>query len=389
MQYRKLGNTGLKVSALGFGAMRLPTLEGGAIDEPEAIRMIRYGIDQGINYIDTGYPYHGGESERLLGKALQDGYREKVILATKMPLRPGGAESREDMDRIFDEQLAKLQTDHVDIYLLHGLRQPRWEKVHEYDWFEWAERQVQAGRIHHLGFSFHDDLALFKEIIDAYPWAMCQIQYNYMNEEHQAGTEGLEYAASKGIGVVVMEPLLGGKLANPPWDVQTIWDEAPVRRNAPEWALQWLWDKPEVSVALSGMSTMEQLQQNIESAGRSGVGQLSEAELAAVSQARDTYRKITPIPCTTCQYCMPCPNGVNIPGNFTMLNEGVMYNNMDGSRRRYERMEEGSRASACIQCRICEEKCPQDIVISEWMPYVDEVLGQGVEFDAKVAATIG
>jgi predicted aldo/keto reductase-like oxidoreductase len=319
----------------------------------------------------------------VVGKALKDGYRDKVKLATKIPM--WAVKSEADYDRYLDEQLTKLQVDYIDFYLFHGLRPPRWEAVKQFNLLARAERAVADGRIRHIGFSFHSTFEVFKEIIDAYDgWAMCQIQYNYMNEQHQAGTKGLEYAASKGLGVVVMEPLLGGKLVNPPRQVLALWNTASKQRTPVEWALDWLWHKPQVSVALSGMSAMEHVKQNIEAANRSGIGMLSEEELALVSRVRDRYDELCPIPCTQCRYCMPCPNGVDIPRNFAALNNGVMYNAFEDARRRYLRAPEDGRASACIQCRECEPKCPQDIPISEWMPLVHEVLGEGRAYEECV-----
>jgi predicted aldo/keto reductase-like oxidoreductase len=382
MQYRQFGRLDWKVSALGFGCMRLPTTGGDSanIDEPEAIRMLRYAIDHGVNYLDTAYPYHGGNSERVVGRALQDGYRDRVRLATKLPA--WAVESSADFDKYLNEQLAKLQVDHIDFYLLHGMRASRWESMLKYDIPMQAEKAIADGRIGHLGFSFHDKFDVFQEIIDAYDgWDFCQIQYNYMNEEEQAGTRGLEYAASKGLAVVIMEPLLGGRLVNPPQPIQDLWDSAPTKRGAPAWALQWLWNKPQVSVVLSGMSAMEQVEENVASAGASGVGKLTEQELGLVAQVRDKYQELCPIPCTQCRYCMPCPNGVDIPRNFATLNNAAMYNKFEGARRGYQRIPEEARASACIQCRECEDLCPQSIEISAWMPIVHEVLGEGRPFE--------
>ncbi|MFH1086577.1 MAG: aldo/keto reductase, partial [Chloroflexota bacterium] len=383
MQSRTFGRTGTQVSALGFGCMRLPTL--GApekIDEPEATRLVHYAIDDGVNYVDSGYGYHGGESERFLGRALQGGYRQKVYLATKLP--PGQVQTRDDFDRLLNEQLAKLQTDHIDFYLLHGLRKARWDLLHGLDIESWIPRPIADGRIGRIGFSFHDSFAVLKEIIDAYPgWHFCQVQYNYMNETYQAGTRGVRYAAARGMGVVVMEPLLGGKLAVPPASVQALWDTAPARRSPPEWALQWVWDQPEVSLVLSGMSAMSHVTENLTSAERSGVAQLTQAELDLIGRVRDAYATLCPVPCTGCGYCMPCPNGVDIPENLAQLNNGVMYGRLDEARRRYGRMDAARRASACIQCRQCEEKCPQNIVIGDWMPYVHQVLGEGTDFSPE------
>ena len=378
MQYRPFGRLDWQGSALGFGCARFPVVnkQYEQIDKGTAIEMLHAAIDAGVNYLDTAYNYHGGNSERLVGKALQEGYRDRVKLATKLPCWL--VNSIEDCDRLFEEQLERLQVEHIDIYLFHGLRAPRIEIMEKFDLLSKAERAMADGRIGHLGFSFHDTFETFKTIIDSYDnWTMCQFQYNYMNEDYQAGTKGLLYAASKGLATVIMEPLLGGKLAVPPKAVQELWDSAPVQRTPVEWALQWLWNKPEVSVALSGMSTMQQVIENVESADRSGVNLISEDELALVARARDTYNELCPIPCTACNYCMPCPNGVDIPGNFALFNNGAMYGAWEDARRRYARKEEASRASACIQCRQCEELCPQDIPISEWMPVVDEVLGQG------------
>ncbi len=378
MQYRKFGNLDWQASALGFGCMRLPTIggESARIDESEATRMLRYAIDRGVNYVDTAYGYHGGNSERLVGKALKDGYRDRVRLATKLPTWLVKAPS--DFDRLLNEQLEKLQTDHIDIYLLHSLDAGMWQTMLANDVLASAEGALADGRIASFGFSFHDALPALKTIVDGYDrWAMCQIQYNYMNEQEQAGTEGLQYAASKGLAVVIMEPLLGGRLVNSPPAVRDIWEAAPVRRSAAEWALQWLWNKPEVSLVLSGMTTMTQVEENLGSAERSRVGGMSAAELAVVARARDAYAGLSPIPCTKCEYCMPCPNGVNIPGNFEIYNEGSMFAEPERARNRYQRLKEGSRASDCIACRQCEERCPQRIPISEWMPTVHEVLSDG------------
>ena len=239
MNYRQFGRLDWKTSALGFGCMRLPNEgEHENIDEAEATRMIRYAIDHGVNYIDTAYPYHGGNSEPFVGRVLQDGYREKVRLATKLPCWK--IEEREDFDTYLNEQLERLQTEHIDFYLLHALREASWHKLHDLGVLAWAEGAEADGRIGHLGFSFHDEYDVFQEIVDAYDWTFCQIQYNYMDLETQAGTRGLKYAASKGLAVVIMEPLLGGRLVDPPEPVQEIWSEADQSRSPADWALQWM-----------------------------------------------------------------------------------------------------------------------------------------------------
>lgn len=378
MQYRKFGKLDWKVSALGFGCMRLPTIggENANIDEPEATRMVYYAIDHGVNYLDTAYPYHGENSERFLGRALQGGYREKIRLATKLPCWK--VEAAEDFDKLLDEQLEKLQTEQIDFYLFHALNGERWHRVRDLGVLERAEGAIADGRIGHLGFSFHDEYAVFQEIVDAYDWTFCQIQYNYMDIENQAGAKGLKYAVSKGLAVVIMEPLLGGRLVAPPQPIQARWDSAPRKRTPADWALQWLWNQPEVSVVLSGMTAMEHVVENVASAEVSAVNTLTEAELALIDRVRERYKELCPIPCTKCGYCMPCPNGVDIPRNFSVYNEGVMYDKPDRARDGYNNwMPEEARASACIQCRECEDKCPQSIPISEWMPVVHEVLGEG------------
>ncbi|MDY6875515.1 MAG: aldo/keto reductase [Chloroflexota bacterium] len=387
MQYREFGRLDWKGSALGFGCMRLPTKgEGNSnIDEAEATRMLYYAIDRGVNYLDTAYPYHRGNSERFLGRALKGGYRDRVRLATKLPCWL--VETSQDFDKYLNEQLQKLQTDYVDFYLLHGLNQDRWQKMSALDVLEWAERAIADGRIGYLGFSFHDKYEVFKEIVDAYDgWTFCQIQHNYMDIENQAGTKGLKYAASKGLAVVIMEPILGGRLVSPPQPIQDLWDTAAQKRTPADWALQWLWNQPEVSVVLSGMSTMEQVEQNVASANESAINVLAPDELALIAQVRDKYQKLCPIPCTQCRYCMPCPNGVNIPRNFEIYNQGVMYDKPDHAREAYNTwLPEDERASACIQCRECEEKCPQSIPISEWMVRVHEVLGEGQPYTCSLS----
>ena len=379
MRYRSFGRLDWRPSALGFGAMRLPTIDNDAakIDEVEATRMVRYAIDHGVNYVDTAYPYHRENSERFLGRALQDGYREKTKLATKMPCWK--VEESGDFDRYLDEQLEKLQTEHVDFYLLHGLNEKRWTEMRDLGVLPWAEGAIASGRIGHLGFSFHDKLESFKTIIDATDlWAFCQIQYNFMDIEYQAGTEGLRYAADRGLAVVVMEPLRGGRLTKSvPPSVQEIWDGAPVQRTPAEHALQWVWNQPEVSVVLSGMSTFEQVQENLVSADRSGPGTLSEQELALYGLVREAYEALCPIPCTDCKYCLPCPSGVNIPRVFDIYNDGIIYDNLERSQMVYNHfMSEDERASLCTECGECLEKCPQEIEIPDWLAKAHAVLCQ-------------
>lgn len=379
MQYRTFGKLNWQASALGFGCMRLPTLGSqDEIDEPEATRMLHHSIDRGLNYVDTAYPYHGGNSELWLGRALKAGNaRAKVRIATKLPCWL--VETASDFDRLLSEQLAKLQTEHIDFYLLHALHRKSWEKMCELGVLRSAETALADGRIGHLGFSFHDDYEVFQGIVDGFDgWTFCQIQYNYMDIENQAGTRGLQYAAAKGLAVVIMEPLLGGRLVNPPAPIQQLWDTAVKKRPAADWALQWLWNQPEVSVVLSGMTTMDHVEGNLSSAAVSGVHTLRENELQLIGQVREKYRALQPIPCTRCAYCMPCPNGVNIPRNFDVYNDGSIYDKADWARNEYQHwIAADERADKCIACQDCEQKCPQNIRISEWMPVIDSVLGEG------------
>lgn len=378
MNYRTFGRLDWKPSALGFGAMRLPTIDKdpARIDEPEATRMIRYAIDRGVNYVDTAYSYHRETSETFLGRALQDGYRERVKLATKMPCWK--VEKAEDFDRFLDEQLGKLQTEHIDFYLLHGLNAMRWPKMRDLGVLPWAERAIAGGRIGYLGFSFHDKYEVFQEIVDASDlWLFCQIQLNYMDVEHQAGLTGLRYAAEEGLAVVIMEPIRGGRLSNniPP-TVQAIWDSSPLQRTPAEWALQWVWNLPQVSLLLSGMSTMAHVKENIESVERSGPGTMSGEELAVIAQVRTAYESLCPIPCTDCKYCLPCPNGTNIPRVFEIYNDLIMYGDEKRAQMFYGWLAENERANLCIECGKCLEKCPQMIEIPAWLAKAHEALCQ-------------
>jgi predicted aldo/keto reductase-like oxidoreductase len=382
MQYRSFGKLDWQPSALGFGCMRLPILNGQTenIDQDKVNEMIHRAVEAGINYYDTAYGYHGGKSEPALGKALAGGLREKVRVATKSPVwlinKP------DDFDRLLDEQLKRLQTDHVDFYLLHALNRDSWiDRVLKHDVIRRAEAARADGRIRHLGFSFHDNLETFKQIVDGHNWDFCQIQYNYMDTDFQAGTEGLKYAAAKGLGVVIMEPLLGGKLALDLPATRPLWASAPRKASPADWALQWLWNQPEVSVVLSGMHTLEQVEQNIRSAENSAPGKLSAADNALIRRVRDVVNNLSPIPCTRCEYCLPCPNGVNIPRNFDAYNKALLYDALADSRNEYKYwIPDKSKAERCIQCEECLSKCPQHIPISTWMPVVGEVLGLGREY---------
>lgn len=378
MLYRKMKRSNLTLSVLGFGCMRLPVRKDCTIDEPVATTMIRYAIDEGVNYVDTAYPYHQGQSEPFVGRALQDGYREKVHLATKLP--SWLINSRGDMDRYLDEQLDRLQTDRIDFYLVHGLNRPFWDNLSSLGITDFLDDAIADGRIRYAGFSFHDELPLFREIVDAYDWTFSQIQYNFMDEENQAGTGGLLYAAEKGLDVMVMEPIRGGMLATDVPEIRKIWDRAEVRRSPAEWALRWVWNHPEVTVVLSGMSTMKQVLENIRFAGDGRPDSLTLEEEALFYEVTEEYRARIIIPCTECGYCSPCDAGVDIPSCFEAYNLAKMYNAPEQAKTNYIMATGGSfgppsHASLCEECGKCEEQCPQKIRIRDRLKEVKEFFG--------------
>lgn len=375
MQYREFMDGALRVSTLGMGCMRLPTLpgEGQPIDRPEAIRIIRKAIDSGVNYVDTAYGYHGGDSENLVGEALQDGYREKVILATKLPVWL--VNSYEDMERLLDEQLAKLKTDHVDFYLLHALEKERFRKMRELGVLKFLDEMVQKGKIKYPSFSFHDDAAAFREIIDAYPWKMAQIQMNLLDEFNQATAEGMSYAQSKGVSIVIMEPLRGGALAGKvPPEVQALYDGFPTKRSPAEWAFRWVYNRPEVLTVLSGMSTMEQLEDNLRIFDQAVAGSMTPAEGELLTNVRKAYESRMRVGCTGCEYCMPCPAGVKIPDIFRSLDGHAMFDTLDEFKRNYNEkiVKEGHGADQCVACGACEQACPQHFDIREKLKAIDK-----------------
>jgi predicted aldo/keto reductase-like oxidoreductase len=342
--------------------------------------MIRYAVDNGVNYVDTAYPYHNGESEPAVGAALLDGYRERVQLATKLP--SWLITSRADMDRYLDEQLAKLKTDHIDFYLVHGLIQSFWEKLSSLGVLEFLDDAIADGRIRYAGFSFHDTTRLFREIVKSYDWTFAQIQYNFMDEDYQAGTKGLRYAAKKGLGIVVMEPIRGGLLARDIPGISELWKKAPSSRTPAEWALRWVWNHPEVTVVLSGMSSFEQVVQNVATADRGLPDSLSKKELAVFGRVKKLFEKRMAIPCTGCRYCQPCPHGVSIPECFELYNQAHMYDAKESVAQNYNMFLGGffdgvpSYASCCQDCGECEEKCPQGLPIRENLRKVKEYFGR-------------
>jgi hypothetical protein len=358
--------------------MRLPTKRM-KIDEERATRQIRDAIDSGINYIDTAVPYHGGESERFLGRALSEGYREKVKLATKLP--PWSVKTRGDMDRILDIQLKKLRTDHIDYYLLHSLEAGQWKRLLDLGVLEFLDSAKADGRIRNAGFSFHGDRRTFREIIDAYDWVFCQIQYNFLDELNQAGTEGLRYAAAKNIAVMVMEPLRGGMLAaNLPKDVEEIYRQAKPARSAAEWALRWVWNHPEVTVVLSGMNDEKHIAENLRTCQTALPGIMTAGELATMEAVAGTYNRQIKVGCTGCAYCMPCPFGVNIPQCFFLYNSYSMGQNRLFARGMYGLSlmgGMGTRADAalCRNCGKCAKACPQKIAIPAELVKVRSTLG--------------
>ena len=371
MKYREMGDLDVEVSALGFGAMRHKknSDDSADIDEEEAIKMIRHAIDNGVNYVDTAWPYHEKQSEYVVGKALKDGYREKTYLATKLPVWE--VEKEEDLDRLLNKQLEKLQVDKIDFYLLHALSAERWEKVQKFNMIEWGEKKKEEGKIEYLGFSFHDSYESFDEIINGHDWDFCQIQYNYLDTEYQAGLKGLKQAYEKGIGVVIMEPIRGGWLAQePPKAAQEIFESVDPDRTPVEWALHWIWSQKEPGVVLSGMSNMQQLKENLETAAESEVGLLSDSEFEMLEKAAEEMRG--PVTCTRCEYCLPCPEGVNIPENFFLYNQAKLLDKDAEMAEKYFELDESARADNCIECGQCEPQCPQNLDIIDLLKEVDE-----------------
>jgi predicted aldo/keto reductase-like oxidoreductase len=332
-----------------------------------------------------------GQSEPFLGHALANGYREKVKRATKLP--SWLIESRENMDKFLNAQLEKLKTDHIDYYLVHALVGELWDNVENLGVADFLDKAKADGRIINAGFSFHGLAEDFKRIVDAYDWDFCQIQYNFLDEKNQAGTEGLVYAALKGLGVIIMEPLRGGNLTKTvPQAVIKIWDEAPIKRSPAEWAFRWVWNHPEVTVILSGMNKEEHIQENLRIAEHAYPDSLTETELQLIKRVESKYRELMKVGCTGCQYCMPCPAGVNIPLCFETYNDLYMSGNTDETKFMYAARLGGilavggtEFASQCVQCGKCLEKCPQHLDIPTILESVVEEL-EGPDLEERVAA---
>jgi len=373
-----------------LGCMRFPTkkLMPFQADMPKSIKLIKSAVDKGINYLDTAWLYHFGASEKIVGMALQSGYREKVHLVTKSPLFL--VNKAEDFDKFLNKQLKRLHTDYIDSYFFHSMNRSGLEKLKKYHLMDKMIEAKKEGKIKYIGFSFHDTLPVFKEVVDFYPWDVVQIQYNYMDTAIQATTEGLKYAAGKGMAVVIMEPLKGGRLANPPAEAWEVMERSKIKRSPVDWALQYLWNLPEVSVVLSGMGNLQMLNENCASADRSGVDSLQKEDLEIINDLIEIYRKKILVPCTSCKYCLPCPSGVNIPQNFAILNNISLersnvrkwlnkrdYKKMAASPKELNQTKSNGNASLCVNCGICLEKCPQEINIPDELKNVHLILKKG------------
>lgn len=370
MRYRTIGSTGAKASILGFGCMRLPTLgSNDRIDEDAAAALLHHAIDHGVNYVDTAWFYHGsgmgqpGQSEPFVGRALAGGWRDRVNLVTKLPASL--THERADMDRFLHQQLERLQTDHLDFYLVHGINGAVWDRMRDLGVIEFLEGAKAEGLIRFPAFSFHGPAADFPRIIDEYDgWAFGQVQYNYADTTYQAGHAGLRYAADKGIGVVVMEPLKGGRLAHgiPP-RMQAVFEARPEGWSPAEWALRYVWNEPGVSLLLSGMTTPEQLTENLRVADTAEASTLSADELAVYDEALVALRTGLKADCTACRYCQPCPEGVRIPEVLAALNASAMWSTSDRFATGWSAV--AGDPALCTECGQCEEICPQELPIRD------------------------
>ncbi len=365
MEYIQYGKTEMKVSRFGLGCMRLPA------DEKEAIAMIRYAIDHGVNYLDTAYIYK--DSEWITGKALKDGYRKKTYLATKSPI--WNIEKYGDFEKYLDEELMRLGTDHIDVYLLHNMNYGNWEKVKKFDGFTFLDKMVQKGKISHKAFSIHNTFKAFKEIVDAYEWEMFQIQLNILDERQQVGVEGLKYGAAKGLAAVIMEPLRGGYILKyAPQEAQDLIHQYSEKRSLVEWCFRWLYNMPEVSVILSGTSTLGQLKDNLQIFEHSAAQVMSEEDRKLIQMIREAYEAKKSIGCTGCEYCMPCPRGVAIPEIFRLYNSQHLMEShvIDKAVYQSNLVPAGSSADRCVSCGICAKHCPQSLAIPELLKRVHD-----------------
>jgi len=392
MQKRTITKTGQEISALGFGAMRLPT-KNGRINKEEAKKEIFYAINNGVNFIDTAVPYHGGASESFLGEILSGEYRDRVNISTKMP--PWSVKKYEDMENILDKQLEKLQIECIDYYFIHSLGRGSYKKLEDLGVSRFLDKAKADGKIKYAGFSFHDNPEAFKEIADAYDWDACMIQYNYMDEENQAGKSGLEYAASKGMGIFIMEPLKGGYLAGDvPERALEVWERAEVKRSPADWALRWVLNHPEVTCVLSGMNSQEQVEENLKVAGEVQPHSITPEELKLYAEVKEVYKDLTKVDCTSCGYCMPCPVGVDIPGCFEIYNNKYMFNDKRAPFSYLIRMGgvmsgNESNAGLCIDCGKCVRACPQKLSIPDLLEDVSsELEGHGFRYKVKFGKSV-
>ena len=362
MEMRKMEKLGVETSLLGFGCMRFPQTPEGKIDEALTEKMLDQAIAQGVNYIDTAYPYHDGQSEVVVGKILKKYDRNSFYLATKLPVWL--VNTAEDVDKYLEEQLAKLQTDHIDFYLMHAMGKERWDKMVEIGCVKRLEELQEQGKIKYLGFSFHDKYEVFEEILNYRDWDFCQIQLNYMDAEEQAGLKGCQLATDKGIPVVVMEPVKGGSLAVFAEDITAKLKELDPEASPASFALRWVGSLPGVKVILSGMSSMEQVEDNLRTFA--AFKPLSEQEQDTIREVTEILRSRVQNGCTGCRYCMPCPAGVNIPGCFATWNTYHMYQNYNSVRWNWEVvLGDEHQPKNCVQCGKCEAQCPQKIAIRE------------------------
>ena len=366
MHYRNFGKLGFEVSTFGMGCMRLPQIaeDSPLVDREKAYEMIRYAADNGVNYFDTAFIYHNMTSEEILGEALEGGRREKVKIATKLGFNR--METNDDIRKNLEEALRRLRTNYIDVYLIHGIGPGNWEKIKQRKIIEEYEQFRSEGLIRAIAFSYHGNFENFRDVLDFYDWGMCQVQHNFMDIEKEVTAKGIHHAGKKGCALVVMEGLRGGNLACPPPAVQEIYDEYPQKRSGVEWAFRYLLNFPEVSTILSGVSSLEQLKDNIAIFSKPDIhaGCLSETEMNIIKCVREKYTSLASIPCTGCGYCMPCPHGVSISGIFAKLNESIMFGTVEPTRRVYSFYTNAKNdAGQCAKCGECEPKCPQNIAI--------------------------
>ncbi len=375
MKYRTMRFKGGedRVSMLGFGCMRFPLNEDGTIDEVLSEQMLDRALAAGVNYIDTAYPYHQGTSEPFVGRILAKYPRESYFLATKLPVWK--VNDPEEAQAVFQEQLGRLGVKYVDYYLLHALNKERWENLKKQGILSWAEQKVREGKIRHLGFSFHDSYEVFRDILTYRNWNFCQIQYNYMDTQEQAGDRGYALAEKMGVPMVIMEPVKGGRLARLPEEAQEVLKEAAPERSISSWAMRWVGGHSNVKVILSGMSAPEQLEDNL--ATFSEFVPFNEQEEKALEKAMELVRSRVKNGCTGCAYCIPCPFGVDIPGNFALWNDLAMYGNEENAKKAYEEKRSlKAAAEFCKKCGRCEEQCPQHINIREDLAAAADELGK-------------